>query len=351
MKSLIILTPGFPSHEGDSTCLPTQQNLVRAFNALDPGLEIIILSIQYPYVTAEYKWFGNSVKTYNGKNLNSIGRIKLWFSIYRDIKKIYKRENMMGILSFWCGETALIGHWFAKFYPIAHFCWVCGQDARKENPFVKFMKLVPNELVAISKFIQEEFERNHKIAPAHLGENGIVKAEHKDTKSERHIDVIGVGSLTTLKQYKMFVDVIERLAKAREVRAVICGSGPERLTLSKKIDSCGLKNTISLAGEISNEEVKRYLRQSKILLHPSSYEGYSTACLEALHAGCFVISLTHPGNVDSNRWLVVRSVDEMYNTCNQLLASENLEFIPTTLNTIDDTALKFIDLFNQQSKS
>jgi glycosyltransferase involved in cell wall biosynthesis len=351
MKSVIILTPGFPADESDSTCLPTQQNLVRAFNTLDPTLEIIILSIQYPYVTGEYKWFGNWVKTYNGKNLNSIRRIILWFSIYRDIKKIYKRGHLIGILSFWCGETALIGHWFAKFNPIPHYCWVCGQDARNGNPFVKFMKLVPNELVAISKFIQEEFKRNHKIAPAHLVENGIVKAEHKDTKRERHIDVIGVGSLTTLKQYKMFVEVIERLAVARKVRAVICGSGPERLTLSKQIDGSGLKNTIGFVGEISNEEVKRYLLQSKILLHPSSYEGYSTACLEALHAGCFVISFTHPGNVDSNRWLVVHSVDEMYDTCHQLLASENLEFTQTIINTIDNTALKFIELFNQNSKS
>jgi glycosyltransferase involved in cell wall biosynthesis len=350
MKTLVILTPGFPSNEGDSTCLPTQQNLVRAFNAIDPALEIIILSIQYPYVRSEYKWFGNTVKTYNGKNLNLLRRITLWLVIYQEIKRICKDKNVMAILSFWCGEAAFIGHWFAKFNSISHFCWICGQDARKQNLFVKLMRLRPAELVAISKFIQEEFKRNHCIMPAHIVENGIVE-DHNQEQKDRSIDIIGVGSLTSLKQYNVLVDVVHQLSGERKLQAMICGSGPGAVPLQQKIDSCGLKDNILLTGEISNAAVKDLLLQSKILLHPSSYEGYSTACLEALQSGCFVISFTNPGGIGTGRWFVVDSVDEMYQTCQQLLSSNNIEFTYTIINTIDDAAKRFLKLFNVQSKS
>ena len=47
--TLIILTPGFPQSETDSTCLPMQQSFVRTLTENYPQLKIIILSFQYPY--------------------------------------------------------------------------------------------------------------------------------------------------------------------------------------------------------------------------------------------------------------------------------------------------------------
>ena len=35
-KTLVILTPGFPSNEADTTCLPMQQNLVRSLKLMYP---------------------------------------------------------------------------------------------------------------------------------------------------------------------------------------------------------------------------------------------------------------------------------------------------------------------------
>ena len=34
-KTLVILTPGFPKDEADSTCLPMQQQLIRALKVND----------------------------------------------------------------------------------------------------------------------------------------------------------------------------------------------------------------------------------------------------------------------------------------------------------------------------
>jgi len=40
------------------------------------------------------------------------------------------------LLSFWYGECALVGKKFADKYSIKHYCWMWGQDAKKENKYV-----------------------------------------------------------------------------------------------------------------------------------------------------------------------------------------------------------------------
>lgn len=57
-KALLILSPGFPESEADTTCLPPQQVFVRALKAEYPELHIIVLSFQYPFFAAEYDWHG-----------------------------------------------------------------------------------------------------------------------------------------------------------------------------------------------------------------------------------------------------------------------------------------------------
>jgi len=44
-ETLVILSPGFPGNEADSTCMPPQQIFVKALRAICPGLEIIVLTL------------------------------------------------------------------------------------------------------------------------------------------------------------------------------------------------------------------------------------------------------------------------------------------------------------------
>ena len=43
-KTLVILTPGFPENEADTTCLPMQQSLVRSIKENYRHINITILS-------------------------------------------------------------------------------------------------------------------------------------------------------------------------------------------------------------------------------------------------------------------------------------------------------------------
>ena len=57
-QTLVILTPGFPENEADTTCLSHLQTFVKALKVVRPHLTIKILTFQYPFFSTTYEWFG-----------------------------------------------------------------------------------------------------------------------------------------------------------------------------------------------------------------------------------------------------------------------------------------------------
>src|SRR5688572_18695721 len=105
-KTLVVLTPGFPSSESDTTCLPMQQHFIRSVKALHPALNIVVLSFQYPYFKKTYCWHTIKVISYSGKNKGGIARLLLRRNLYNTLRGIHTDSWISGILSFWCGECA-----------------------------------------------------------------------------------------------------------------------------------------------------------------------------------------------------------------------------------------------------
>src|SRR6266487_5399556 len=106
-NTLIILSPGFAANEEDTTCLPPQQVFVKALNKNFPSLKIIILAFQYPLVKKNYRWFGNEIISFNGADKGKFLRLLVWRQVYKTLRKFKKKNNIIGVLSFWCTECAL----------------------------------------------------------------------------------------------------------------------------------------------------------------------------------------------------------------------------------------------------
>ncbi|HEX4372973.1 MAG TPA: glycosyltransferase family 4 protein [Puia sp.] len=345
-KTLIILSPGFPANEEDSACLPAQQSFVRSLNKNFPDLKIIILAFEYPFVRSAYLWHNNSVISFAGKNRRKIFRLIMWRKIWQELKKINKQENIIGLLSFWCTETALVGKLFAKKFKLKHFCWVLGQDARKGNKMIRFIKPKSEELIAMSDSLATEFFLNYKIHPKYIIPNGINPELFSENNSEKDIEISAAGSLIPLKRYDIFIDIINEINKTiPSAKEILCGKGEEEKKIKLLIEKFNLQNNITLTGEISHAEVLKIMQRSKIFLHTSSYEGFSGACLEALYSGAHVISFCQPMKQEIGHWHIVKTKEEMFHKTLELLSDPSTDFSPVLPFTMDNAAREMMRLF------
>ncbi|HMK02621.1 MAG TPA: glycosyltransferase family 4 protein [Ferruginibacter sp.] len=345
-STLIILTPGFPGSESDTVCLPMQQSLVRAIKKNYPQLNIIILSFQYPYHSQTYTWFDTTVISFNGKNKGGLSRLLLRRKLMATLKDISHGKNIAGILSFWYGECAWAGKKFAGKNNNGHYCWMLGQDAKKGNKYVKNINLAPNELIALSDFLQDEFEKNYGTRPRWVMPPGIDPTQFSNPGKEKDIDIIAAGSLIPLKQYEIFVKVIAEIKKhIPGIKVMLIGDGPEKNKLKKLVGDLGLGANIVFAGELSHPEVLVHMQRGRIFLHTSAYEGFGVVNLEALHAGCHVISFCKPMKKDIEHWHIVSNQEEMTEKTLKIL-QKNIIYKSVTPFSMDDTAKKLMGLFS-----
>ncbi len=345
---LVILTPGFPKNESDTSCLPFIQSLIRTINKDFSFLKIIVLSFQYPFTSKEYLWNNNLIIPFRGKDKGKLFRRFVWLRVWRKLKKLKDENNLIGLFSLWFGECALIGSRFGKKYEISHYCWILGQDAKKNNKFVAKINPDPKDLVTISDFIADEFFKNYLVKPLHIIPNGIEKELFLNKSYERTIDVLGAGSLIPLKRYDLFIKCIAELRKTLpDIYSVIAGKGIEEYFLRNKINKLKLQNNIYLNGEVNHKNLLVLMQQTKVFLHTSSYEGFSMVCLEALYAGCHVISFCKPMNRDFNHWHIVNSEKEMIEKTHEILSDTETEYSRVMPYSIQEVTHSIMALFGR----
>jgi glycosyltransferase involved in cell wall biosynthesis len=343
---LLVLIPGFPKDESDSTCLPAQQQLIRAINRIAPSLRIIVIPFQYPYCRQTYDWFGNQVIPLAGRNREKIYRLLTWMRAWQRLRLLQKQYRIKGILCCWYGECSFIGHRFARKFKIPCHSWLLGQDARPGNRFCRLRMPLPEELISVSDSISQSFYKNYGILPAYCIPNALLPEIFPDISLKKDIDFIGVGSLIPLKQFGIFIHIIKTLhSEFPDIRAVICGKGPEYDTLKDLIHKAGLDQHIRLSGELSYSETLSWLGRSKIMLHTSSYEGFSGACLEAIYAGVHVVSFCQPMNQPIDHWLKAADTSDMTCKARELLRNPGLSYTSILPFHMLDAADKLLSLY------
>lgn len=353
-KTLVVLSPAFPAKEKETHWVPTQQLFVRTLSARFPDLQVMVLTLYYPGKT-RFLWHGVEVKGFDGGKWKGVGRMVFWGAVWRALRRISRDNEVIGLFSFWCGECALIGHYWGLLYGVRHLCWICGQDARAGNKMVKFIRPRSGELIAMSDFLGREFYRNHGVRPGYVIPNGIEPGAFPGGggsgfgsrgSRDRDIDILGAGSLSALKQYMVFVEIVRSLAPSvPHIRSVICGEGEDRQALEGFIREHGLGEHITLVGEKAHEDVLGLMRRTKVFLHTSSYEGFGVVCLEALYAGAQVISFCKPMDEDIPRWHIARDAEEMRRLAGELLSEPAPVYTPVLRFTMEESVGEVMRLF------
>lgn len=346
-EAFILLIPGYAMDEADTACLPFQQQFSAFLKKAKPGWEVFILAFQYPYHTVQYKLHGCTVIPFNGKSKGGIMRLLLRKKIESRISEIHSSYNIKGLLSFWLGECAMVGKRMAEKLNLTHYCWLMGQDARKGNKYVSRTGMEPKNLIVISDSQQAVFKSNYKTEPGHVIYPGINERLFEGNPTSRDIDIIGVGSLIPLKQYDIFIDVVAELKKSLPgIKAVLIGNGAEYDSLIKKSRKLNLENNLVFTGKLPYKEALKYMQRSKILLHPSSYEGFSGVCMEALYAGVHVVSFCRAVSEDIVQWHIADTKNEMASVAFALLNNTSIQFINIKISGIEEAVDKITALFN-----
>jgi glycosyltransferase involved in cell wall biosynthesis len=253
--------------------------------------------------------------------------------------------EVIALHSLWLAECTYVASWLAQCSGTRHIASIQGQDALVTNPYLKHLSFKRMTLTAVSANAATEFCRStgrrvDYIVPTGLDPGGF---PNKNETVTRSIDILGVGSLTRLKDFKLFIEIVRRVRATQPVmRCMILGEGAERSELERQIKKDGLDGIVQLSGHLTRENVLGTMREAKILLHTSGYEGQGYVFLEALASGMRVVSFDVGYAGTSPEVYRCKSAEEMVSTLKTLLVSAPEALAENTeIETIDDTSRAF----------
>ena len=114
--------------------------------------------------------------------------------------------------------------------------------------------------------------------------------------------VLTVGFVGWRKGHLDILDALPRIVEANErVRFVMVGGEEfpgESLPVIRKIEEKGLGKYVSVIKEVDRDIIQKYLLEADIFLLPSRREGMPMSILEAMRAGCTIVSSTVGGIPD-----------------------------------------------------
>jgi glycosyltransferase involved in cell wall biosynthesis len=248
-------------------------------------------------------------------------------------------------------ECAFIGNFLSKLFGIPHIVSLMGQDVQPSNKYLKYIYFNSQrrtKIISLSNYASEIFNKSiprgrheaHKIIPFGIDENHFPVS-----MGMREIDVIGVGSLISLKNYNLFIEIIDVLRKDFiNLKTVIIGNGIQRRELEDNVMKRNLNENIEFKGHLQREEVLKYMMQSKIFLHTSIFESQGYVFLEALKSGLNIVTFNVGFLPQSKKIHLCRNKNEMIDEVKMLLNSE-LDHSSEIPFTMKETVKRFRSVY------
>lgn len=341
-QRILYIVPGFALNESDEHCLPHVQDLLHAFSGL--GITGEIISLHYPTLAAtSYNWHNWRIHHLGWNNPSSLRKPFLLKKAIRHLKSNLNFNQFDLIHAFWITDTCALAERLSKAVDLPFIVTAMGQDVQKSIYFNSASKA--SEIITISKWQQEQLQKNGNlnsvVNPFGVNQIGTLPHQH------RPIDLIGVGSLISLKSFRSWVNEFAQLyAENTALKGVLIGSGPLENELKEQAKTLGVDQAICFRGQLSRLQVLEALQQSKVLYHPSNFEGQGMVVLEALAMGCKVMA--HPvGEAYSNRHVILAEPHLIGSELKRLLQSHH--FKPVDVRTIDQTARTYQQLYSNWS--
>ncbi len=246
--------------------------------------------------------------------------------------------------SFWLGESAFLGERLSRRYDLPHIVTLMGQEVALPNRYAGLLKSKRATFVAVSPFQRRELVRQTGRDAQHVILWGLDELTSKHAAT-RDIDILGVGSLSDVKDFGTFLDVVALLRAANPTLSCrIAGDGPLRAALEAKASALGLQRTVRFEGRLPREHVFDLMRRSKVLLHTSTFESFGLVFAEALACGMRIVSrpvgIAEPGD----RWTTCDDPGQMAASVAKHLMTE--DFTPLLAHPIETTVSAYHRLYS-----
>ena len=342
-NKILILTPGFPADEQDSTCVPYIQDYVIALANKIGTDNIYIITMQYPFTVKPYQWHGINIFPSGGANKKGF---KYYFTLRRTQKHIQQlfKLHKFTIHAFWMGEAAFTGYYASKKFQSKFVVTFMGQDVKPGNRVMRYIDHTKTYFVTLSENHDKILEKNYgfnadAIIPFPLP-NIIL-----NNQTERKIDLLFVGSLIPVKQPEQFIQIVASLKNAfPKFNATIVGDGNLRSQLETFVSENNLQHNIQFTGDLPRELVFSLMNQSKVLLHTSSFEGQCLVYAEALAHGMHVVSYNVGRIEQTDKHIVCNSIEELEQKTKNLL-QKNLDYSPVNLINTENSINDYLKLY------
>lgn len=159
--------------------------------------------------------------------------------------------------------------------------------------------------------------------------NGVdIEAIKESAPSPRMSDIIFAGRLLQNKNVDVLIQSLNALKKKNiNLSLFVVGDGPEKENLQKLTHELGLEKQISFFGFLQDSgELYGLMKSSKLLVLPSTREGFGIIVIEANACGLPVLTTNHAQNAakdliveGENGGLFMLNKDEMANAIEQTL--------------------------------
>ncbi len=343
-KKILIITPGFPKDEQDSSCVPYIQDYLIALSK-DIGAENIkVISTQYPYTKKKYTWNNIEVYPAGGENKKSF---HYYFTLRRSMKNIAQLmdNDDYVIHAFWLGEAAFLGNRALKKYFTHAIITLMGQDVKPGNRAMRYLDRDHNFFVALSDNQEKIFFENYNVNADAIIPFPIPKIDQHSNPEQKTIDLLFAGSIIDVKQPAQFVEIVKTLKQDfPNIKAVMAGGGNLLDAMRALVDTEGLSENITITGAISREEMFLNMANSIILIHTSQFEGQCVVYAEALAHGMYILSYNVGRIENTENHVVCNSKEEIIKNGRKLLSS-SLNFMPINAINAEETVQAYKKLY------
>jgi glycosyltransferase involved in cell wall biosynthesis len=147
---------------------------------------------------------------------------------------------------------------------------------------------------SMSKQVAGYLGRTPEIIGNFVDEEALEKFRRNSLNSGA-LRFVFVGSLSARKRPLLIIEALEHLnSQGYEVRADFIGDGPLKISLEKELDKRGLGEIVRVHGHLN--ELHHIVSYADVFVLPSTSEGVSRACLEALCLGVPAVLRDVDGN-------------------------------------------------------